>query len=30
MKARSIQPFSIMSCSTPAKSAASRPGLTGR
>ena len=30
MNARSIQPRSIMMCSMPAKSAASRPGLTGR
>ena len=30
MNSRSIQPRSIMICSTPANSAASRPGLTGR
>ncbi len=30
MNGSSIQPCSIISCSTPAKSAASRPGLTGR
>jgi hypothetical protein len=30
MKSWSSQSFSIISCSTPAKSAASRPGLTGK